>query len=316
MHVDDFLFGGTNLFNEKVIKPISNKYKVGKRVAKNFRYVGLNLTQHCDGSISIDQNEYASELEEMKLERGRKGNREAPLTEKEGEDLKSLAGQLNWLASQTRPDISFEALELNVSKHKPSVENIIRANKAVRQSKQNESHLLFPKLGKKENLCLKVYSDAAWGNLSDGISSAQGHIIFLCGEEDKCCPISWTSNKIKRKVSSSLAAETLALYDACDEAIYLCALLSETLFNSKETKIPIHALTDNRSLHENVHSTKQVHEKRLRINIAELKRMLEDNDIKTIKWLSAKSQLSDCLTKRGVDPSMILNVIQKGKFDI
>ena len=72
---------------------------------------------------------------------------------------------------------------------------------------------------------------------------------------------------IKSKVTSTLAAETLALRDALDDAIYLNAMFSETLFDSKQSKLKISASVDNKSLHENINSTKQVHEKRLRISI-------------------------------------------------
>ena len=165
-----------------------------------------------------------------------------------------------------------------------------------------------------ESLNLKIYSDASWGNLPDGTSSAQGHVIFLCGEDDKCCPLSWTSNKIKRKVSSTLAAETLALHDACDEAVYLNAILSETLFDSRDPKLRMSAAIDNKSLHENIHSSKQVYEKRLRINIAELRRMLKNGDVHSFAWIESNFQLADVLTKRGVDPQNILWVIQNGQF--
>ena len=313
MHVDDFLFGGTDAFNKCVIEPISRKYKVGKRLAENFRYVGLNMNQHKDGTISIDQNDYASELEEIHLQKGRKLEKKSPLNEDEAKSLISLAGQINWLSTQTRPDLSYDALELNMCKKQPTVENIVRANKAVRQAQQT-THVYFPDLGNREDLYLCVYSDASWGNLPDSVSSAQGHVVFLCGKEGKCCPLSWTANKIKRKVSSTLGAETLALHDACDEAIYLNAILSEIIFDSKHPRLKIAVIIDNKSLHDNIHSTKQVQEKRLRINIAEIRRMLQDQDVSSIKWVESKLQLADVLTKRGVDPQNILEVIQMGSF--
>ena len=149
--------------------------------------------------------------------------------------------------------------------------------------------------------------------MPDGTSSGQGHIIFLSCNEN-CCPISWTSNKIKRKVSSSLSAETLALHDALDEGLYLQAILTETLCDNNEQKIKITAKTDNKSLVDNLISTKQVSEKRLRINIAEIKRMQEQQEIEEIKWIQSKYQLADILTKSGVDPQPLLETIKNGRF--
>lgn len=107
--------------------------------------------------------------------------------------------------------MSYDALELIMAKHHPTVEQLVRANKAIRQAKRVQVDTLFPKLCSFRQLKMNVFCDASWGNLPDGVSSAQGHAIFLAGQEQKCCPLSWTSNKIKRKVSSTLAAESLCM---------------------------------------------------------------------------------------------------------
>ena len=46
------------------------------------------------------------------------------------QNIIKVAGQLSWVASQTRPDLSFDALELNIMKNKLTVEQVSRANKA------------------------------------------------------------------------------------------------------------------------------------------------------------------------------------------
>ena len=117
-----------------------------------------------------------------------------------------------------------------------------------------------------------VYYDAAHANVPDSSSSCQGHIILLSGSE-RCCPLTWSSHETKRVVQSSLSAEALAMLDSLDEAMYLNSLLSEFLYNNyKANKFPVIVYTDKKSFHENVHSTKQVTEKRLRIVIREIRR--------------------------------------------
>ena len=107
-----------------------------------------------------------------------------------------------------------------------------------------------------------MYCDASWGNLPDGVSSARGHIILLKGLEQRCCPIAWTSRKIKRHVPSTLAGEALAMCDALDGAIYLGSIMTELYCNNHHVnELPVVAYTDNKSLHENLHSTKQVCDK-------------------------------------------------------
>ena len=318
MHVDDFLFAGSEDFNQSVIAPISEKYKVGKRLQQHFKYVGLNVIQNANNTITIDQNQYASEIGTIHIEASRKSDTDSPLNQQETNKLKSVAGQLNWLATQTRPDLSYSALELNMSKKHPKIDNLVNANKAIRQAKNNNSQVHFPNLGDCREWKLKVFCDASWGNLPDGASSTQGHVIFLTGKDGNSCPIAWTSNKVKRKVSSSLAAETLSLHDSLDEAIYLNSLICETCFDNKylTTNIPIVAHTDNRSLHENLHSTKQVHEKRLRVNIAEIRRLLAEKEVKTVVWIQGSNQIADILTKRGANPCVILEIFKKAHIDV
>ena len=66
-----------------------------------------------------------------------------------------------------------------------------------------------------------VESDAGHANMEDGCSSAGDQLIMLVGEGDKCYVLAWQSNKIKREVKSTLAAEMLSLSDSLDYAIYL-----------------------------------------------------------------------------------------------
>ena len=202
-----------------------------------------------------------------------------------------------------------------MSKKHPTVENILRANKAIRQAKNNILNIHFPRLGLFNEWKIQVFGDASWGNLPDGTSSAQGHVIFLTGKDNSCCPLSWKSNKVKRKVSSTLAAETLSLHDALDEAIYCKGLICETCFNVKVCDLPVLGFTDNKSLYENVYSTKQVNEKRLRINIAEIRRLIDEKEVKSIEWIEGEVQIADILTKRGVNPDQIARVFETGKLD-
>ena len=106
-----------------------------------------------------------------------------------------------------------------------------------------------------------MFSDASWGNLPDKVSSTRGHLVFLSVGENVCL-LSWISNKVRRRVSSTLSAETLALNDALDDAVYLKLLISKIYHNNvREGKIPILAYIDNKSLDESLRSTKQVQEK-------------------------------------------------------
>ena len=177
--------------------------------------------EESSSGIRISQNEYISEMKEISIAKTIQAQRFSPLNATEIDELKSLVGQLNWTVTQTRPDLSYEVLELSIMKNHPQVDHLLRANKAVRKLKREENSILYPRLGSFEDMEVNISCDASWGNLPDGVSRAQGHIIVLKGLEQRCCPIAWVSRKVKRHVPSTLAAEALAMRDALDETIYL-----------------------------------------------------------------------------------------------
>lgn len=316
MHVDDFLFAGSEAFNKNVIDKVVEKYKVGRREIESFRYVGLDIEQDESG-IRMNQDEYVMEMEEIPVTYKRKMERSSPLTKVEMQNLRATAGQLNWVATQTRPDLSYDALELNTNMNNATVDQMLKANKAVRHARNVSGNILFPSLGSSSDWEIKVFCDASWGNLPDGVSSSQGHVIFLTGHTQKSCPLAWTSNKIKRKVSSTLSAETLSMQDSLDEAVYLGTLITEIYHDSySKNKIPITVYTDNKSLYQNVHSTKQVHEKRLRINIAEIQRMMVTGEVQAVEWVQSRLQLADALTKRGADSDWLMECLSFGELRV
>ena len=100
--------------------------------------------------------------------------------------------------------------------------------------------------------------------------STAGHLVFIAGG-GKASVLSWRSSKIKRVVRSSTAAESLALSDALDDALFLREMIGELIGK----KLQIHANIDNNNLHTLIHSTTSITEKRLRIEIAAVKEMIE-----------------------------------------
>ena len=94
-----------------------------------------------------------------------------------------------WAACQTRPDLSFDSLELSMEKIQATVNTMKKANKAIRKLKNFKTKdlgIFFPRLGRKESLKLLVYGDASFCNLPDGISSAEGYMIFITGKTENC----------------------------------------------------------------------------------------------------------------------------------
>ena len=74
-------------------------------------------------------------------------------------------------------------------------------------------------------------------------------------------------------------------------------------------------MVDNKSLFDNVYSVKNVSEKRLRIDIAIIKELVSEDRL-VLEWVKTTSQLADALTKKGVNPAKLNNVLQSGFLEI
>ena len=154
-----------------------------------------------------------------------------------------------------------------------------------------------------------VFTDASYANLPDGASSAGGYVILLCGKDNRTIVLSWSSNKLKRVVKSTTAAEALALVLGLEECIYLRALIC-TILQAHQSNLPIEGIIDNKNLHSVIYSTKLISEKRLRIDIANIKEMISNNEIQQIKWKPTLFQLADCLTKKGANCDRLFDIMK------
>ena len=157
-----------------------------------------------------------------------------------------------------------------------------------------------------------MISDAALANLNDSVSSREGYVILLVGFENKCLPVCWKANKIKRKVNSTLAAEALALKDAIDHCLLVRNLLM-AMFHSTY-KPPVEAWTDNRNTFVSIETTTQVDDKRLRIDIACIKDCVAKDNV-TVQWCPGSEMLANCLTKRGCSADDLMYLMSVGCFD-
>ena len=95
-----------------------------------------------------------------------------------------------------------------------------------------------------------------------------------------------------------MAAEVQALISGAETAYYLSKLVSQVM-NCRTIKT--HCYTDNKCIVTALDSTKQIDNKRLRLDILVLKDMIRKGNISKISWVKADDQLADCLTKRGVN---------------
>ena len=205
-HVDDFFWSGDSKFEMKVIQNLKQKFKISQEESMTFKYLGLNLSQQ-NAEINISQNDYIESVESIKLSTNRKLEKDDSLTSTELRDLRALLGKLNWIARQTRPDLSFDICSVSVNIKKATVKDILYANKIVQKLHNDNINIIMSSIGDISKCKIVSFQDASFANLPDK-GSQGGYIIFLQGENKKIIPITWQSRKVRRIVRSTIAAET------------------------------------------------------------------------------------------------------------
>lgn len=309
-HIDDFLHAGTDIFQDKIIKSLVENFTAGKEEEKTFSYVGLQIRQEFNG-IYVDQLQYIDNLEIKKTDKEECKNKDRCLNPSEMTEYRSAVGCLNWCVRGSRPDLGFALVNCSTKFKNATVSDLCKVKKALRKLKSERTVIFYPNMNGNGELEILVFSDAAFHNLNDKMSSTLGYVI-LCRKDDRCCVLDWQTNKIKRIVHSSLAAETLALKEALGNAISLRDFIKEVTDNNCK----IHAYVDNKGLATSCYSTTQIDDPRLVVDINCLRQEVSEGKIESISWLPGTKMIADCLTKEKASCSDLLSIIQKGELNV
>ena len=87
------------------------------------------------------------------------------MKKEENKLVRKTMGQLNWAASQTRPDLAYDAFELSTKLNRATYRDAKNYKKAVMKAKQEKVQIKFGHLGKIEDLHIEVFADASLGNI-------------------------------------------------------------------------------------------------------------------------------------------------------
>ena len=312
VHVDDFLHAGDEYFQVDVVNKLRTSFAAGAIEESSFRYTGLNIITLNDG-ITMDQLHYIEKLECIPVSSARTREHMDSLSQIERKQYRALVGSINWAAQQTRPDLAFDIMEMSIKFKDPLVSDLMRANKCIKRLKMEDVSIKFGRLiDNLDNVSIMTWSDAAFANLLDRVSSGAGHVILLVDTNKKCCPLAWTANKVKRVVKSTVAAEALALEASISHAIYLRALLKEILC-CRDQDLPIVSWVDSGNLVEALHSSKEVDDKMLRIKIAIIKETIHTSGIQ-VYHTSSLTNIANPLTKKGASCRDLLHIMKTGSL--
>ena len=114
-------------------------------------------------------------------------------------------------------------------------------------------------------------------------------------------------------MKSTLAAECLALQEGSDAGFYIKTMLTDIL-KVEANDVQIECYTDNKSLHESLHSSNTLEEKRLILNEAIMKDMMQKGEISKVQWIEKKYQIADPLTKGTASSEVLCDVLKRGNI--
>ena len=304
IHVDDLLYFGSQRFLDEIIQPFKCFFKISREETQAFRYVGINIQQGED-HLKIEQQNYVDSLEVDIIPKDALRDPQRVANDEEKKIFRRAVGQLGWIVSMTRPEAAFSYCILGTVQNKPKMSDFKLLRKILLEIKTTVSYIRMNRMNLND-INLTVYCDASFGNLAGGCSQL-GFLVMLC-DRDNAIPISWSSKKAKRIARSTLTAETLAAAEAVDTACIIRVMLEDIIGHRLS---PIRVFVDNKSLSDAVKTTNVLADKRLMIEMAALREMVETKEI-IVTWIPTEDQLADVLTKSGVNKLKLVNTIKSG----
>ena len=137
--------------------------------------------------------------------------------------------------------------------------------------------------------------------------SQGGYISFIVDKNGVFSPVTWQSRKIRRVVKSTIGAECLAAVEAAEVTIFIATMIRDVLKLS--SNIDSFLFCDNRNLVNAVHSSTNLEDKRLVLDISILRDLVEQRELTEFLWIATDLQLADVLTKQGASSKLLLNVL-------
>ena len=332
IHVDDSATGGVGKKYEAALEYLKGRFEFRKWRVRDGDFCGARYTQdEATGEITMSQQSFVSKVRHLHLSRARARDKSAELTPKEVRCLRAINGSLNWLATQSRPDLSTQVSFSQQSFPSPKVSDALAANLAVRRARQHASLSIVYRSIPIDRLTIMTHSDAAYANGREGATQAGFVVSFTDSRMHDSqvafwSPAFWKSYRLPRVVNSTLSAEAQAMTMATGMGEWSLLLLSEaldgrTFLRSMWTaacKRRSIIVTDCKSLFDHVQSQSAptLDDRRTALDIVILKESLGKTQ-GSLRWVPTHFMLADSLTKENPDAfDLIRGCIREGQYQI
>ena len=339
VHVDDGIGGGGPKF-QKVLELLEKRFAFGSKKCSSFTFTGIDVTQHHDYSISMNQSNYIRKIQPISIDFQRKTQPTIPINESERGALRGLVGSLQYASTNTRPDLANRLSGLQSSINHGTIETLMEANRLLHEAKKYHDVTITIKAIPYEHLRFMVFSDVSFASHNKPNSYA-GSIILATHKEishNTECPISplmWGSKKIQRVVTSTLSAETASLASALDQLSWLRLYWKwlhdpltqwnkpEEALCKVEPAISVStlpddsdlAVTDCKSLYDIITRTAppSCSEFRVQLVARSIKEIMKEGI--NLRWVHTGAQLADALTK-AMEARFLRETLKHGSYKL
>ena len=339
IHVDDGIGGGSPVF-EKAIQQLEKTFPFGSHKVSAFTFTGIELNQHQDSSITMNQSAYVRKIKPIALEANRKSQLELPVTESERLALRGLVGSLQYAAINTRPDLSSKLSFLQSTINHAKIENLMEANRLLHEAKKHHEVTITIKPIPYTAFRFLAFSDASFSSATKPDSHAGSIIVGTHSDINQNCqcpisPLTWGCRKIQKVVTSTLSAETMALSSTLDQLSWLRLFWSWIHDPTVQWKKPEDALlklapaitvptksedadltiTDCKSLFDLMTRTAppSCSEFRVQLMARAIKESLREGTI--LRWVPSGAQLADALTK-AMESNFLRETLRLGYYKL
>ena len=246
VEVDDLNLATTSDYGSWLEEQLNNKFVFGKWERKEADFAGRHVKQ-MDDKILMSQEKYIVEkLQQVKVPKGKASCKEELLDSELFEEYRSMLYRVSWLSHQTRPEACGIVSILSTRLNRASIYDLCCLNKLVAHIKSTASQPLVLHKFKNEDMLFIMASDAG-GVAGKPVQmelpgeppedTVQGAwVIFAsdrmpsASQKVKVSTLSWRSSKLKRRVSSTLAGETLSFSQGLSEIEWLQVMFRDVIY--------------------------------------------------------------------------------------
>ena len=325
VHVDDLKMTGVPAQIKQALSLLEQAFDALKIERDCFEHLGLRHKLLEDGSRSVDQHSYVSELRPIPEAELKLLPAEQAASQGQTQQFMSLVGGLAWVV-QTRPDVAVFVAALQRRLKAPVVKDLVNANRVFKYLKAKPLELVYRKI--KSPWKLVVVSDSAFKGEDQDCLAMRSCVIALAAREglaegeNQLQILEFVSKKQSKVCRSTFAAELHSCLDAIGSACVINAALTEVLGGvssaaslAAKQDVGAHSLAldvviDAKSVWSAVGNDKpECTDQLVLLHLCKLREVVRDF-VDQFHWVDTRSMLSDGLTK-GVIPRDALRKVAK-----